>query len=416
MQVRETLKTYALLRLPDLYFTLDAVERVVQDVIEALQLDHVSDSIIGDEKQRGISGGQRKRVNVGMEMVADPSLLFLDEPTSGLDSTTSFDVVFALKALSKKGCNIVTVLHQPSFPLYKMFTKVLLLGKGGRTVFLGRSEDALRYFTSIGFEMPPLVNPADFFMDVIAGKFKRNAALADEGDDEPDSSGGGGRGSKVQSASRQDQQQDRWRGRLSTANFRQSLLYWPGRREGTGVGGSSGGGGEGEGGDTGAASSRLSSADDRGRASGSGASRGSMLVASVSSVSSSSSSSPPSEQVDLFALWVQQRGSWRQAQDSSNRNVKPISPAAYALLAPAGFWRALGVCSKRAAIQVRRCAESYGFGRYLIHSFVRAFIHSFIHSFIHLCAYSFMPAYALSPFLSTRERSRTTSSISACTT
>jgi ABC-type multidrug transport system ATPase subunit len=57
---------------------MHTVERVVQDVIEALQLEHVSDSVIGDEAKRGISGGQRKRVNVGMEMVADPSLLFLD--------------------------------------------------------------------------------------------------------------------------------------------------------------------------------------------------------------------------------------------------------------------------------------------------------------------------------------------------
>jgi len=62
-------------------------------VLSHAQLDHVSDSCIGDEATRGISGGQRKRVNVGMEMVADPSLLFLDEPTSGLDSTTSFDLV-----------------------------------------------------------------------------------------------------------------------------------------------------------------------------------------------------------------------------------------------------------------------------------------------------------------------------------
>ncbi len=108
LTVRETLKSYALLRLPN-YFPYMSVERVVSDVIEALQLDQVSDSIIGDEKTRGISGGQRKRVNVGMEMVADPSLLFLDEPTSGLDSTTSFDVVFALKAMSRKGCNVVTV-------------------------------------------------------------------------------------------------------------------------------------------------------------------------------------------------------------------------------------------------------------------------------------------------------------------
>jgi ABC-type multidrug transport system ATPase subunit len=173
LTVREILKSYALLRLPRFYDHL-MVERVVQDVIEALQLDHVSDSIIGDETKRGISGGQRKRVNVGMEMVSDPSLLFLDEPTSGLDSTTSFDLVFALKALAKKGVNVITVLHQPSYPLYQMFTKVLLLGKGGRTVFLGASSDALSYFNHCGYQMPPFVNPADFFMD---GKGGRETSL-----------------------------------------------------------------------------------------------------------------------------------------------------------------------------------------------------------------------------------------------
>ncbi len=93
-------------------------------------------------------------------MVADPSLLFLDEPTSveyspvgacsspaqlcppppqGLDSTTSFELVSALHAMAAKGVNIITVLHQPSFPLFQKFTNVLLLGKGGRTVFLGES-------------------------------------------------------------------------------------------------------------------------------------------------------------------------------------------------------------------------------------------------------------------------------------
>ena len=76
LTVREILKSYAQMRLPRT-FTDDQIERVVQDVIEALQLEHVSDSEIGDEAKRGISGGQRKRVNVGMEMVADPSILFL---------------------------------------------------------------------------------------------------------------------------------------------------------------------------------------------------------------------------------------------------------------------------------------------------------------------------------------------------
>jgi ABC-type multidrug transport system ATPase subunit len=119
LTVREILKSYAIMRLPRL-FQDDLIERVVQDVIEALQLEHVSDQAIGDEATRGISGGQRKRVNVGIEMVADPSLLFLDEPTSGLDSTTSFDLVFALNALATKGVNVIMVLHQPSYPLYQV--------------------------------------------------------------------------------------------------------------------------------------------------------------------------------------------------------------------------------------------------------------------------------------------------------
>ena len=158
LTVREILDTYAFLRLPAAYTAAER-DHVVSDVIDCLQLTHVSDSTIGDEAKRGISGGQRKRVNVGMEMVADPSLLFLDEPTSGLDSTTSFDLVTALKALAAKGCNVITVLHQPSYPLYQMFSSVLLLGKGGKTVYLGPGEHAMTYFNQCGYEMPPLLNP-----------------------------------------------------------------------------------------------------------------------------------------------------------------------------------------------------------------------------------------------------------------
>ena len=95
---------------------------------------------------RGISGGQRKRVNVAMELVLDPSVLFLDEPTSGLDSTTSYELVHALRSISKRGVNVVAVLHQPSAKIYRMFHDVLLLGSGGCTVYLGPSSNALPYF------------------------------------------------------------------------------------------------------------------------------------------------------------------------------------------------------------------------------------------------------------------------------
>ena len=87
------------------------VEEVVQDVCVSLGLSHIVDSEIGSVEKRGISGGQRKRVNVGMEMVSDPSLLFLDEPTSGLDSTTSYDLVMALKVCTGKGVRVPAILY-----------------------------------------------------------------------------------------------------------------------------------------------------------------------------------------------------------------------------------------------------------------------------------------------------------------
>jgi ABC-type multidrug transport system ATPase subunit len=177
LTVRETLKYYARLRNRKTALRPwghREIERRVQDVIEVLGIGHIVDSPIGDEAKRGISGGQRKRVNVGMEMVADPSLLFLDEPTSGLDSTTSYELVTALSNLALKGVNVIAVLHQPSFQLYEQFQNVLLLGAGGRTVYLGPANGALGYFTSSGFDLPRHMNPADFFMDVIAGKVKRN--------------------------------------------------------------------------------------------------------------------------------------------------------------------------------------------------------------------------------------------------
>ena len=80
-----------------------------------LGLWDIRHSVIGDERVRGISGGQRKRVNIGMEMVADPTVLFLDEPTSGLDSSSSMEVCNALRRISELGLTIVAVVHQPRY-------------------------------------------------------------------------------------------------------------------------------------------------------------------------------------------------------------------------------------------------------------------------------------------------------------
>ena len=153
LTVYDNLAFYAALRLPAGTQSAE-VSRVVRDTIKVLGLTHVQTSPIGDEKTRGISGGQRKRVNVGIELVSRPSLLFLDEPTSGLDSTTSFELVDALQVMGGRGCTSILVLHQPSYALYCLFDEVLLLAKGGMTVYLGPARAALDYFGSLGFAPP----------------------------------------------------------------------------------------------------------------------------------------------------------------------------------------------------------------------------------------------------------------------
>lgn len=100
---------------------------VVERVIEALGLQAVRDSLVGTVEKRGISGGQRKRVNVGLEMVMEPSLLILDEPTSGLDSSSSNLLLRALRREALEGVNICMVVHQPrSALIYFLTTKMLI--------------------------------------------------------------------------------------------------------------------------------------------------------------------------------------------------------------------------------------------------------------------------------------------------
>ena len=119
-QVRENLIFSASLRLPA-GTSEERKEALVDDAITLLGLRHVQDIVVGTTEQRGISGGQLKRVNIGLELVADPTLLFLDEPTSGLDSTASLEVLGALRALSRLGVTVVTVIHQPRYSIFAMW-------------------------------------------------------------------------------------------------------------------------------------------------------------------------------------------------------------------------------------------------------------------------------------------------------
>ncbi|XP_010553364.1 PREDICTED: putative white-brown complex homolog protein 30 [Tarenaya hassleriana] len=153
---------------------------VIERVIESLGLQHVRDSLVGTVERRGISGGQRKRVNVGLEMVMEPSLLILDEPTTGLDSASSQLLLKALRREATEGVNICMVVHQPSYTMYKMFDDMILLAKGGFTVYHGSVKKIEEYFSGIGIKVPERMNPPDHYIDVLEGMVKLNGDLTVE--------------------------------------------------------------------------------------------------------------------------------------------------------------------------------------------------------------------------------------------
>ena len=140
----------------------------MEEVINGLGLAHIAKTKIGDNLHRGISGGERKRVSIGVELVSDPRLIFLDEPTSGLDAFTAHYIVESIKRLAEDEFRtILMTIHQPRANILQLFDKILLLSQG-KTVFFGNLDDALAHFEKCGYECPRHDNPADFFLDTIS--------------------------------------------------------------------------------------------------------------------------------------------------------------------------------------------------------------------------------------------------------
>uniref|UniRef100_A0A6I8N0B8 ABC transporter domain-containing protein n=1 Tax=Ornithorhynchus anatinus TaxID=9258 RepID=A0A6I8N0B8_ORNAN len=148
LTVRENLLFSAALRLPRSTRFREKKERVTQ-IIGELGLNAVADCKVGTELIRGVSGGERKRTSIGMELITEPPVLFLDEPTTGLDSSTAYAVLLLLKRLSRKGRTIILSIHQPRYSIFKLFDSLTLLALG-QVVYHGRAQDALGYFRSIG--------------------------------------------------------------------------------------------------------------------------------------------------------------------------------------------------------------------------------------------------------------------------
>ncbi|KAL6145418.1 hypothetical protein ACLB2K_056106 [Fragaria x ananassa] len=167
LTVRETLTYAALLRLPKT-LTKEQKEKRAVDVIYELGLERCQDTMIGGTFVRGVSGGERKRVCIGNEIIINPSLLFLDEPTSGLDSTTALRIVQMLQDIAEAGKTVVTTIHQPSSRLFHKFDKLILLGKGS-LLYFGKASEAMVYFSSIGCSPLIAMNPAEFLLDLANG-------------------------------------------------------------------------------------------------------------------------------------------------------------------------------------------------------------------------------------------------------
>ena len=150
LTVRENIRYSATVRLPRTW-TQKQIDVYVDAVINTLGLTHVQHMQIGDEIKRGISGGQRKRVNIGMELSAAPLVLFCDEPTSGLDASAALMVTSTLKHIASLGVTVVTVLHQPRVEIFEQFDDIILLVPGGRTAFIGEQRHVIPYFQSLGY-------------------------------------------------------------------------------------------------------------------------------------------------------------------------------------------------------------------------------------------------------------------------
>jgi ATP-binding cassette subfamily G (WHITE) protein 2 len=188
LTVEETLMYTAELRLPR-EFTDKQRRARLEDVMADMGLTHVRHVIIGTPMKKGISGGERKRLCVGMQLLNRPQLLFLDEPTSGLDSVTALDLLRTFHSLAhgksqEKAVTIVCSIHQPQSKIFNLFDSLILL-KAGNTIYQGPRKEAMvnkhsqiltnhilfnffqETFRAAGFPCPLYTNPADHLLDVI---------------------------------------------------------------------------------------------------------------------------------------------------------------------------------------------------------------------------------------------------------
>ncbi|XP_039063962.1 ABC transporter G family member 20-like [Hibiscus syriacus] len=165
LTVEVTLMFAAEIRLPR-SLSKEKKKARVQALIDQLGLRNATKTTIGDEAHRGVSGGERRRVSIGIDIIHDPILLFLDEPTSGLDSTSAYSVIKVLQGIARSGSIVIMSIHQPSSRILGLLDTMIFLSRG-KTMYCGSPANLPNFLDDFGNPCPDYGNPCEFTLDFI---------------------------------------------------------------------------------------------------------------------------------------------------------------------------------------------------------------------------------------------------------
>ncbi|EGC42301.1 ABC transporter [Histoplasma capsulatum var. duboisii H88] len=166
LTVRESLQFAAGLRLPS-WMSKEEKNRRAEDILLKMGLKDCANSLIGSDLIKGISGGEKRRVTIAIQILTDPKILLLDEPTSGLDAFTATSIIEVLQGLAAEGRTLILTIHQSRSDIFRYFHNILLLSRGGHPVYAGNGTEMLSYFGQLGYPCSKTTNPADFVLDLI---------------------------------------------------------------------------------------------------------------------------------------------------------------------------------------------------------------------------------------------------------
>jgi len=166
LTVRENLQLSAVLRLPA-HLSKHEKQQRAETILLKMGLRDCANNLVGSETVKGISGGEKRRVTIAIQILTDPRVLFLDEPTSGLDAFTASSIIEVLRGLAEEGRTLVLTIHQSRGDLFQYFNNIVLLARGGYPVYTGKGSLMLSHFATLGYTCPTTTNPADFALDLI---------------------------------------------------------------------------------------------------------------------------------------------------------------------------------------------------------------------------------------------------------